>query len=1587
MAQQRTFATDDSVIVRRASQELRDDYKKNFAHGGTVFFEHFPSFSVRYPTINASLYPARFVEFVAGNLTDRYAKDTLEKDFKCLNWLRECAYLVPLYTTGDGNCLLHAASLAMWGFEDKEFILRNALYDSLTTADRNVNTLQDRCRMSISSMLRDVHVNVSDNDWIAEWQLIVNQARPNSSGFHQSLEESHIFVLANILRRPIIVYGVPKARSFNTGGTMQNINFHGIYLPLLWGSQLCHKPPLCLGYGMGHFTALVPTGNPQQQLTVPLTDNTGHVLPIRFLLQAEEQNTFYLLEQYLDVTKLYSSSSGRQISAAVVAIREAAHVRHLVNEYIDMSLVEFNKQNQPYYAQPQPPATSQRDTQCQQCVGCDSGVYASAETNFLCSVCFKKHTAAAADYNTSTGLKCRLPGCQQQGLTSKDGYCNECYSRNRIPAGEQCQWNNFDAGKAGNPSPHNPTPRPAGGEPGQRQKCYKCNDFFANEEYNGLCSGCFKKLTIEESQQKPQFSQPPHMQVQPNPIQANNNVEPVADKCKVCEEFHGDPQYGGLCSVCFKNKSKAESVAKPPQQPWNDFQHIPKQDQFHQPLQTPPAHQQRPAYDQSRVNPAPVGGSSQQPNVFGFNQCLSRGCARLAHEQCRGYCVQCFDRSVERYQKSQENQQKLVQQQDQQWQQGQQRQQQQNEQSRRHDWQEAERQHLERQNKEQEKMRQESERQCIEQEKMRQEAEQEKMRQEAERQRLKQASKEQERMKQETERHYFEQETIGQQEINRLEEQRQREVIKTPQGNDFVSQQQQQRPQHAPVTGDLCANMQCGDFAAANCNGFCSSCYSSQNPPADTAASPSNTPAANSRQRPPIKPRRNLPPKTEVILEKPLNETVETMSVGGRSQFTSASSGTNNIKCFMCAKVNPTTGDLSYSLCPAHAQQVMKSVSFDSLPPSQQPEASYTTQESSSNHDMHSNQQRRTSSDYLQPVEPGQYPTEQNMKHYSGDQHSTRSGEQHQLGRVANHYSGEQVNRSPCLSGPQANPSNQLPQLHQTHHHTGEQLASSHGIPSNQQRRTSSDCLQPVEPGQYPTEQNFKHYSGEQHLTRSGEQHQLGRVANHYSGEQVNRSPLLSGSQANPSNQPPQFHQTHHHTGEQLASSHGIPSSQLRRTSHNPTEQNMKHYSGEQHSTRSGEQHQLGRVANHYSGEQVNRSPHLSGPQANPSNQPPQFHQAHHHTGEQLASSQQYHQPHVPRSQATELPFGGGLQSNFPPNSKRYVQGSDQPSYLVNNPDQPPLGCQNAHQDDYSQGEYNSHRNYKLNQSRSQDDVNERSRGYINQDQTRNRDQCSYQPGQNSNHHENHRNWKGDASSEIKYPPKYFDPTMRHDSQDHSSRDQLQYSSYHFNNQLHNQFNEAGGGYSSAGGGYPSASNSYYPQSHQQQPYQQGQNYNQHQYEQTGGGNQPYGRNDDCGGTDQYPQQPRRGNQGHGGAGNYGAANGGGAAGNYPPQGGSYREGAGSQSYVPPQKPSISSHADPNATHSHTEDRPRKVLCKIPGCSFYAIPECENYCQDCYDTKSGLKNYRRCKTPNCPNHVPASNAASYCDTCLVSTAR
>lgn len=158
-----------------------------------------------------------------------------------------------------------------------------------------------------------LHFTLEETQWEEDWSSLLSLASQPGS----SLEQLHIFALAHILRRPIIVYGVKYVKSFRgedigyarfEGLSKSELIFHlpiqsmlpllpGVYLPLLWEQSFCIKSPIALGYTRGHFSALVPT-EPYSRIDVarvesedvtflPLMDCEHKLLPIHFLNQSE----------------------------------------------------------------------------------------------------------------------------------------------------------------------------------------------------------------------------------------------------------------------------------------------------------------------------------------------------------------------------------------------------------------------------------------------------------------------------------------------------------------------------------------------------------------------------------------------------------------------------------------------------------------------------------------------------------------------------------------------------------------------------------------------------------------------------------------------------------------------------------------------------------------------------------------------------------------------------------------------------------------------------------------------------------------------------------------------------------------------------------------------------------------------------------------------------------------------------------------------------------------------------------------------------------------------------------------------------
>ncbi|OWR52070.1 ubiquitin thioesterase trabid-like [Danaus plexippus] len=241
--------------------------------------------------------PGAIQEQLFSELLDRDAQHTLEGEPPLSRW--GGPRLLALWNRSAGDCLPDAVCQAAYGVFDRRNVLRAALADSLQNAHRAFYT-----RWAAAERLQaaQLHYAPEEPQLRAEWaRLVAAAARPGTA-----LHQLHVFVLAHVMRRPIVVYGVDVVNSFR-GEALGYARFQGIYLPLLWEPEFCSKSPLCLGYTRGHFSALVsvepysqrdhyicrePADDGEDVTYLPLTDAEGKLLPVHFLtvdeLAAEE---------------------------------------------------------------------------------------------------------------------------------------------------------------------------------------------------------------------------------------------------------------------------------------------------------------------------------------------------------------------------------------------------------------------------------------------------------------------------------------------------------------------------------------------------------------------------------------------------------------------------------------------------------------------------------------------------------------------------------------------------------------------------------------------------------------------------------------------------------------------------------------------------------------------------------------------------------------------------------------------------------------------------------------------------------------------------------------------------------------------------------------------------------------------------------------------------------------------------------------------------------------------------------------------------------------------------------------------------
>ncbi|XP_019411702.1 PREDICTED: OTU domain-containing protein 7B [Crocodylus porosus] len=316
-----------------------------------------------------TIYNEEFRSFIERDLIEQSMLAALEQAGRLNWWVNvdpSCQRLLPLATTGDGNCLLHAASLGMWGFHDRDLMLRKSLY---TLMDKGVEreALKRRWRWQQTQQNKESGLVYTEEEWQKEWNELIKLASSeprmhygtngsNCGGVesseepvYESLEEFHVFVLAHVLKRPIVVVADTMLRD-SGGEAFAPIPFGGIYLPLEVPANRCHRSPLVLAYDQAHFSALVSMEQKEpskDQAVIPLTDSEHKLLPVHFAVDPGKDWE-------------WGKDDNDNVKLASVALSLEAKL-HLLHSYMNVKWITLSCEMQAPLAQPESPTASAGD--------------------------------------------------------------------------------------------------------------------------------------------------------------------------------------------------------------------------------------------------------------------------------------------------------------------------------------------------------------------------------------------------------------------------------------------------------------------------------------------------------------------------------------------------------------------------------------------------------------------------------------------------------------------------------------------------------------------------------------------------------------------------------------------------------------------------------------------------------------------------------------------------------------------------------------------------------------------------------------------------------------------------------------------------------------------------------------------------------------------------------------------------------------------------------------------------------------------------------------------------------------------------
>ncbi|KAI1895104.1 hypothetical protein AGOR_G00102860 [Albula goreensis] len=544
------------------------------------------------------------------------------------SWYKRGGTLYALKNAGQSSCLLDAVSLFVWGVSDSDAVLRNALYNTMArTCPTDLRLAWHGERSPQGQRLIS-----STEDWKRAMKLADPRAGRAASVDNTS-QRIHLFLLANILRRAVVVLGDSRETALGSGSSTGPV---GIYLPLLWESADCHPYPVVLGSTCPwkHFVALVTAGSVQgqdEEAALPLVRGPAHrlqQLPLRFTPDREEVTHHRCLRAYMKLrpmslgphTAYAARLKGHNLPEALSLVQDYFRLAHHMSSQLAQEEAELrdshgNKRNG---ALPLPKLSS------------------------------SSSSSSSADAFSITRHKCATERCLYFSSKHTWPLCHGCHGNLQQQQGRQVEGRGYssqeDSLRRDTPPRVQPTsgpssaPSPALSRPSSSHNAKE--DLRPQQRHPGghggrLLAGSGSEVPLQDplvhpgedwAEESDFLSPVPGLALHPptDMTRAPGGEDPFegGQRCRTpgCVYF-GTPKHAGYCTVCYCSQNQM-SPQPPPQ-----------------PAPTSTSTTPSSSSSSSSSSSLPLQLSSTLRNL---PRCSGLGCAMLGNPSFRGLCERCF---------------------------------------------------------------------------------------------------------------------------------------------------------------------------------------------------------------------------------------------------------------------------------------------------------------------------------------------------------------------------------------------------------------------------------------------------------------------------------------------------------------------------------------------------------------------------------------------------------------------------------------------------------------------------------------------------------------------------------------------------------------------------------------------------------------------------------------------------------------------------------------------------------------------------------------------------------------------------------